>query len=330
MSQLPIGLADRPEHETLEVARPVGPIARVRVAVAVVAREPLLWALGALSFAIRGGWFLLAVPIITLPEESQLSTIFAPVLTTSGPSSGVLVLLGLAVVAALAVAVTAIVLAAYAEVSAFDRAVRRPETIELRSGRAALELGSGKGLVTRVAGVQASGLLATVVAAGLAGRRIPQIVVSELQFPSNATDSLVERVLGQVRGDLLVVVALVVVVDILVALASRRLMARRLGLTAATRPGPVAMARRLPRLLLTAVACWGITLAALVPILWAIELGWAAVRDVFLAPGGASGPEPVQQLLTLVGFVLLWIAGLALAGLASALRAALWTTAYLR
>ena len=221
------------------VTAPAGGLARVRAAVAVVAHEPSLWALGALSFAVRGGWLLLAVPIITFPGDGQLSTIFGPVLTTSGPSSGLAVLLAIAGVAALLLAGMAILLAAYADVAAFDRTVHSPETAELRAGRAPRELRGGerRGLVARVAGVQAVGLVGILAVAAVVGRRIPQIVVAELQFPSNATDSVITRVLGQIRGDLLVLAAVVVLVDIAVAILSRRLMARRFGLADGARPG---------------------------------------------------------------------------------------------
>jgi hypothetical protein len=301
--------------------------------VAVVAREPSLWALGAVSFAIRGGWLLLAVPIITFPEEGQLSTIFGPVLTTSGPSSGLAVLLAIAGVAALLVAGTAVLLAAYAEVSAFDRTVHREETIALRSGRQPRDLlgHERRGLVVRVAGVEALGLLAILVVASVVGRQIPQIVVNELQFPSNTTDTLVTRVLGEVRSDLLVLAVVVVLMDIAVAVASRRVMAGRFGLSdGASRPSLATAVRRLPRLVLTAVACWAVTIAVLLPVLWVTGFTWAAVRDLFLAPGTPSSLDLVRLVLTLIAFVATWVGGLALAGLASAFRAAFWTTTCLR
>lgn len=311
---------------------PVGGLARVRAAVVVVTREPSLWALGALSFAVRGGWLLLAVPIITFPGDGQLSTIFGPVLTTSGPSSGLAVLLAIAGVAALLLAGTATVLVAYSDVSAFDRTVHRPETIQLRSGRAPHEVGGGdrRGLVARVAGRHALGLVAILAVAAVVGRHIPQIVVAELQFPSNATDSVAARVLSEIRGDLLVLAVVVVLVDIAVAVLSRRTMARAFGLASGGSPGLRGAVRGLPRLLLTAVACWVVTVAVLIPVVWVSGTAWVAVRDLFLAPGVPSGPDLVRQMLTLAAFVATWIGALALAGFASAVRAALWTTSSLR
>jgi hypothetical protein len=304
----------------------------VRTALGVVAGEPSLWALGALSFAVRGGWFLLAVPIITFPGDGQLSTIFGPVLTTSGPSSGLAVLLAIAGFAALILAAAAISLAAFAEVSAFDRTVHRAETIELQAGRVLRDLRGGErcGLVARVAGLEALGLAAIVALAAVVGRRVPQIVVAELQFPSNATDSVITRVLGEIRAELLILAAVVVLVDIAVAVASRRMMARRFGLTAGVRPRPVAIVRGLPRVVLTALACWAVTIAVLVAVQWAIGFTWADVRDLFLAPGVTSGPDLVRETVTLVAFVATWVGGFALAGFASAVRAAFWTTGSLR
>jgi hypothetical protein len=299
---------------------------------AVVAHEPTLWALGALSFAIRGGWLLLAVPIITFPGDGQLSTIFGPVLTTSGPSSGLAVLLAVAVVAALIVAGAAICLAAFTEVSAFDRTVHRPETTGLRAGRAPHELGGGerRGLIARVAGLQVLGLVAILAVAAVVGRRIPQIVIAELQFPSNPTDPVITRVLGQIRGELLVLAAIAVLVDIAIAVASRRMLARRFGLADGVRANAPAIVRRLLRIALTALVCWAVTVAALLVALAAIGFTWTEVRDLFLAPAVASGPDLLREMVTLVAFVAAWIGGLALAGLASAFRAALWTTGSIR
>jgi len=332
MSRFRVGLARNPGSGAVRVSAPSGALAPVRAAAAVVAREPSLSALGALSFAVRGGWLLLAVPIITFPGEGQLSTIFGPVLTTSGPSSGLAVLLVIAGVAALVVAGTAMLLAAYAEVSAFDRIVRRAETIDLRSGPVPRELRARerRGLVARVAGVQSLGLVVILVVAGVVGRQIPQIVIAELQFPSNSTDTVVTRVLGEIRGELLVLAAVVVLVDIVVAVASRRVMASRSGLSGGGSPGFATAVRRLSRLVLTAAACWAVTIVVLLPILWVTGFTWAAVRDLFLAPGTPSKLDLIRLLLTLLAFVATWVGGLALAGLASALRAALWTTSYLR
>jgi hypothetical protein len=332
MSWLRVLSGRNPGGDSSAMTAPASGLARDRAALAIVWHEPSLWAFGALSFAVRGGWLLLAVPIITFPGDGQLSTIFGPVLTTSGPSSGLAVLLAIAGVAALLVAGVAILLAAYADVSAFDRTVHRRETAGLRSGRVARELvgGERRGLLARVAGVQALGLLAILAVAGVVGRQVPQIVVAELQFPSNATDPVVTRVLGQIRGDLLVLVAMVVLVDIAVAIVSRRLMARGFGLADGAHPGSRSAARGLPRIVLTAVTCWIVTVAVLVPVLWVSGLGWAAVRDLFLAPGMPSGPDLVRELLTLVAFVATWVAGFALAGLASAVRASLWTMGSLR
>jgi hypothetical protein len=332
MARFRVGLARTPGSDAVRMPAPGGAWARVRTAVHVVAHEPSLWVLGALSFGVRGGWLLLAVPIITFPEEGQLSTIFGPVLTSSGPSSALVVLIAIAGGAAILVACTAVLLAAYAEVSAFDRTVQRPESVALLVGRAprALRGRERRGLVARVAGAQAVGLVVILAVVALVGRRIPQIAIAELQFPSNSTDSLVTRVLGQVRGELLVLVVVVVLVDIAVALVSRRLMARRSGLSVAGRAGLGHAIRRLPRLALTAVACWAVTFAILLPVLWLTGYAWTAVRDLYLAPGGSASPDILRQWLTLAGFVAVWIGGLALAGLASALRAALWTTSLLR
>jgi hypothetical protein len=316
---------------SMAVAAPVTALTRVRAAIAVVAREPSLWALGALSFSIRGGWLLLAVPIITFPEEGQLSTILGPLLTTSGPNSALGVLLAVAGLLAIGIAGLVIVLASYAEVSVFDRAVHRPETLDLRAGRSPGEPGGPgrRSLVLRLAFLDVLGLVVILGVAGVVGRNIPKIATAELQFPTS-TDSLVARVIGEVRGELLVLAAVTVLADAVLAVLSRRLLVRRFGLAGGGRSSLGAAGRGLVWMAMTAVACWAVTVAVLVPVLWVTGFTWTAVRDLFLAPGLPSAPDVTRQMLTLVGFVATWIGGLALAGLASALRAALWTTSSLR
>jgi hypothetical protein len=329
MSRFRVGVTGLPSNGPLDASARSGAAARVRLAGTVVAHDPWLWALGALSFAVRGGWLLLAVPIITFPGDGQLSTIFAPVLTTSGPSFALVVLLAIAAGTALIVACLAVLLAAVAEVAAFERTVDRLETLKVRSARFPREAHGRGRIVPGVAIVLGVGLGTILALAGLAGRHIPQIVTAELQFPSNSTDSLVTRVLGQVRGDLLVLAAVVVLVDGILAIESRHLMASRLGLSDGWRSSFAPALRRVPRLLLAAIACWTVTFAALVSSLWAISVSWMAARDAFLAPAGSLGPDVAHQVLTLAVFVLVWIGALLVAGLASALRAALWTTSYL-
>ena len=129
--------------------------------------------------------------------------------------------------------------------------------------------------------------------------------------------------------------------EALVSLGSRRLLAVRFGLSpdgvVATTEGRTALAgaARLVtqpvRSLGVALLCWCVTIVGVGLALVAIEVAWSNARDVLLSLADTARPVVLlAALLELAVFCAVWLAGLLLVGVASALRTALWTVDALR
>ena len=105
----------------------------------------------------------------------------------------------------------------------------------------------------------------------------------------------------------------------MIGVASRRILARDFGLA----PAPSGKRWR-P---LVAALGWLVTLAVLLPSLWALSLIWHSVEQ-----GLAGFQAPVFGAVApaIVGLAVVWAVALVLTGFASALRGALWTVQELR
>ncbi|MBA3307740.1 MAG: hypothetical protein H0T04_03530 [Chloroflexi bacterium] len=315
--------------------------AGVTTAFVVTLGRPSLWLLGSLGFAARGGFLLLALPIITIPSPVVLSVIFRGRFAATGISSELELVVALLVAGLL---LGGLLLAALADVAAFERLIGDPESGELRAGVDArpLERGEGRRLVLTLAGIQALALLpAAIVSLGLY-QGLTSLVISEVQAPSSLETPLVLRVLEAARDPLLAFALLLLLADTLYALASRAVLARhfRVGLPGRPRPSGAAAAAihgaerlvvRPLRTLATGALAWSVSLVVLLPIVWASSVAWDGVRGAYLAPGGLSEPTTLLLVfLVSLAFAAIWVAGSILAGFASALRAALWSAEALR
>ncbi|MDQ3493047.1 MAG: hypothetical protein M3452_07285 [Chloroflexota bacterium] len=315
--------------------------AGVSTAFAVTLGQPSLWLLGALGFAGRGGFLLLALPIITIPSPVVLSTIFRGSFATTGLSSDLESLLLLLVGVLL---VGGLLLAAYADVAAFERLARDPESDELRAGLAprGLQPGDRRRLVLVLGGIQAVALVpALIVVSGLY-EGMTALVTQELRAPSSLEVPLVLRILEGARDQLLVLALLILAADAVHALASRGVLAWRLQVGAADGPrassvlwaamrGAERLVARPLRTAANVALTWAITLLVLAPIVWASLVAWDGVRAVFLSPAGLTEPMDLAlAILATAGLAAIWLAGAILAGSASALRAAVWSADALR
>lgn len=315
--------------------------ASVATAFLVTLGRPSLWLLGALGFAARGGFLLLALPIITIPSPVVLSVIFRGRFSATGISPE---LEAVVVLLASGLLLGGLLLAALADVAAFERLIGDPESSELRAGVEARRpvSGEGKRLVLTLAGIQALALLpAAIVALGLY-QGLTSLVISEVQAPSSLDTPLVLRVLERARDPLLAFALLLLLADMLYALASRAVLAWhfRVGLPGRPRPGsaPAAAMRGAERLVIrplrtlgTGVLAWSVSLVVLLPVAWASSVAWDGVRSAYLATGSPSEPTTLPlTFLASLAFAAIWVAGSILAGFASAVRAALWSADALR
>lgn len=292
-----------------------------------VVADPSLWLLGTLGFIARGGILVLALPMWNLPEPVELSTFLSPDLVAA-PTPGLLELL-VAVVALISAVVLllALVVGAVADVACFERVAgalrgwRSPERgLERpRAWRLRAELVGLSGLLLLPAGVA---LVAAVA-------RIADVAHAEVLNPSSLRDPLVLRVVAGALPSLLLLAAALVVGEAVISVASRRALARGLGFGMRARADSH-RARRFGLVVATALAAWGVTLALLVPVVALIAGAWRVLEASYLSGTTLGDPrESLVAVLLTVAFVALWLAALVAAGLASAVRSALWTIRYL-
>lgn len=287
--------------------------------VGAVLSRPSLWLLGALGFMVRGGIVLLALPVLILPSPVALRVLLGDNLTSTGFTAGFYVMLAVAAALLVALALAVLVVIARVELAAFER-LRGRRVVERR------------GLLGSLFTVQLIGLCALVAAAIPLVVGAVSVTYAELIRPTLGAP-LYDRVLGQLGGPLFLLLAVLVLVEIASAVASRRLMlaADRAGsavgspLTAVLIGLGRPVIRPLPTLA-TALIGWLVTLGLLAPAVWALDLAWGTARGALLSTQSLPGGEQVGSLIAVMALCAAWLLTLAAAGLASALRAGLWSS----
>lgn len=304
----------------------------VSVALAVAIGRPVLWLFGALGFAARGGLVLLALPIITIPSPVILSILLqdqfdATGITISGEVAamlGGLVLFG--------IVVPGLLLAAYADVTAFERLVEDPDTEELRAGASAADIDgpARRRLVVMIAAIQALALVPVALAAALIAGPIYDVALREQLLPSDGAIPLVLRIVRGAREPLAFLLVALVIADLVYAIASRSVLTRHSGLVQRDRRDRRERARAV-RTFGSAILAWLVTIAIVGPVLWAIVVSWDGVRNVLLSSAGMTDPQALPStLIATILFAAIWVAGTILTGFASAVRAALWSVEAIR
>lgn len=304
--------------------------AGLTTALAAVAGQPRLWLFGMVGFLLRGGVLLLAVPIVILPTQVEARLLIGNYLGSTGFTSGFWVLLGAAAVCAAVFSVAVLVVLARTELAAFE--TFQPTALS-RDARVRLSL--------RLFGIQVLTLVALLASAAPLASAVGQTAFAEIVRPSSSS-SIYERVLGGVGAPLFFFVVALVLIEMVSALATREVLvratggrrqagSRRLWLLPAI---GLALARPVVsplRTLGTAALGWVVTAAVLLPALWAISIAWQAVRGAFLtAVGFSDSAEVLGMILVALALAAAFVLAIALAGFASALRAALWSVERLR
>jgi hypothetical protein len=177
-----------------------------------------------------------------------------------------------------------------------------------------------------------------LLAALATARRVGVVLVDELQLPSSIDVPLYERVAMGVAPELVATIVVAVFAGICVSLATRRLLVWRYGIipvrvaggeVRVALAGALRIVRHPLRTCLNALLAWSVTLATLLPALFAVALAWGSVRDVLIA----SRRDPdwlVAAAVAVTIFAAVWVGGIVLTGLGSAIRAAIWTVDALR
>lgn len=321
-----------------------GTAAAIDAAQSSVTHDPALWLLGALSFCVRGGVLLILLPILWVPSPVLLSVFLGRYITTSGLSPDVVpVALSVGLGAGVAL-IAAVALAAYAQLASVERIAGGPETASLRMGRTPRRLPGRErtAIVLRLTVVNLASLVPVVLLLPVIGARIGDAGLAELQLPSSTDTPFVLAVLGRVQTELLILAGVVVVMDVLAALAAHQLLAARLGVAQPARntprhpdlralaAGAVRIVRQPFRTFLVLALAWLLTIGSVAASVGATLLGWGTLRTVlFQATPTATAQAEVAlivQLFALAFFGVIWVASITLLGFASSLRGALWTT----
>ena len=266
------------------------------------------WPVGTLGFLVRGGIVVLALPLLTLPSPVGLATLLGPAVISSGrldgPLLSLLVVSSLALVLILAVA---LVLAAIAQQAIHARWGLRPST-------------SPRVVVRRLSAVELLGLapIAAVVAVTISG--VVDEVRNELLLPGDLAVPLVARIVARAVVPLGAMAVAIVVAEAIDGTLARRVLVQD---RATRRPW-----RDLWSVVATASLCWTVTLAVLLPGLVVISATWQAARVAvsrMLRPETTSA-DAVLTLLAVGIMVAVWLGVLLLCGVASIVRAHLWTS----
>jgi hypothetical protein len=264
------------------------------------------------AFLVRGGIFVVLLPIITIPTPAALATLFAPSineLAFGGLTPAVLVAIAGAVVVAVMVIAAAGLSGAW-----LDREQLREAAVEdeLDLGWTPVETSLREALSLRL-----SAHLPTLAALTYATFRVIGATYDELLAPGDAAVPIVVRVIERVPEAVALLVLTWLAGEAVGGLAARRA-AVGAPFGAALRQGAWELLRA--RSLATLVLTTGGLVLVMVPFLIAVARAWNQLRDVLLAP-----LDPVLVLAALLVLVASWILGLAVVGAALAWRVAAWT-----
>jgi hypothetical protein len=279
--------------------------------VATLAR-PSWWAMALAAFLVRGGFFLILLPVVSLPTTAGVATAIAPTLQE--------LVLGRQTIEGVAVGAVALVLL----LAGLAAAALAGSWLDLALVRAAatdedVELGWAPhhGSVREALAIRLAAHLPTLIALGYAFVRLVSVAYEELTAPGVTTLPVVARVVARAPEALLFPLIAWLAGETVGSLAARRSAA---GMRSA--PALLVSARQVlgRRGMATLLATSGVVIGVWVPYLLAASAAWSHLRAYLL-----DGATDVQLAAALVLFVATWVLGLAVGGAALALRATAWT-----
>ena len=281
---------------------------RLTAALRMAVSDPGAWPAGMLGFLVRGGLVVLALPILTLPTPVGVATLLGPAVISTGRLDGPLrsLLVGAGVVLA-ALLAGALLLAALAQHLVHTRwrlPGARPAGVTVR------------GLV----GVELVAITPIVLVVVATMATIVDEVRGELLLPGDLAVPFAARVVVRMVIPLGALAAAIVVAEAIDGSLARRILLPR-------RRDP-SVWRALMGVVATAVLAWLATLVVLVPGVAVIGATWEAVRVAWsrLPPAEATSPDVILAVVAVVAMIAVWLGVLLLCGIASIVRAHLWTT----
>jgi len=289
-------------------------VSTLATALRIALSRPTLWVLGLGTFLLRGGIVLVLLPIVVVPTPVGIGNLVAPslmeislgaipmgfVLASIGIGAGVVLWLGLA---------------------GWLAAMLEAAAIRMAAGRGADDVPPRRE-GARILACRLICLLPLAVALALGSVRIVFVTYQELTLPSDSATPVAIRVLRDAPDVPIAILLIWMSAEIVAAVAARRIVLGDERVRTALRSAIGSIARRplaaLAHFWLPTIVLTSIVLAAAL----ASSAAWTAVRTTLEA-----GQDPIGALIATVALVATWIAGIALIGLASAWRAAVWTVA---
>lgn len=264
------------------------------------------------AFLVRGGFVLIALPIVSVPTAAGIVTAVSPTLEgiwLGKPSlEGALVGSVLVVLALSGLAVVALA------GSWLDLALVREATEDEDVDRGWRPTRSS---VTQALSIRLVAHVPTLLATVYGVVRVVDVGYAEFTSPSDAGVPIVDRVLVRVPDVVLLLIAAWLVGETVGSLAARRASAGSRATSAlAASVRQVVSPRGLATLALTSAAIVGLML----PFAVASSRSWDNLRGYLI--GGATEIELAAALVLLVAA---WVLGLAILGAALAWRATAWT-----
>jgi len=301
------------------------------------AARPDMWAVALAGFLVRGGILVLAIPILILPTPIGVASfIGADAVTAAGPTDRFVV-----VAAAVGVVLAVAVLAGFIVGAIADRVVLRAWATDgrpaaaawagaPRAGATAPRAGATapaparSGAVAGVARVVAVRLVATiplVVAAAWAIPRVASAGFRELTLPDDLATPFPLRVLAAAPEAVAAIVVGLLACELVAGIATAHVVADGSSVPRSLWCVVVDLVRRpIPILVTFAVGVAALLLLVGAPLAVA-TVAWGAARDAF------AGSAPVAATAAVVTLSAGWVAGLLLAGSASAWRRAAMASA---
>jgi hypothetical protein len=280
--------------------------------VATLAR-PEWWAMALAAFLVRGGFFLIVLPIVSIPTAAGIISAVSP--TLEGIWLGKPSLDGVLVGSLVITLVLAGLMAAALAGSWLDLALVREATEDEDVDRG---WRSTRPSILQALSIRLTAHVPTLLAIAYGSLRLVDVGYSEFTSPSDAGVPIVDRILVRVPDVVLLLLAAWLIGETVGSLAARRAASG----TPASRAITASVRQVLsPRGLATLGLTSGAILGLMLPFVVAASRSWDNLRVYLLA-----GADPVEQGAALVLLVASWVLGLAILGAALAWRATVWTS----
>lgn len=297
----------------------------VAAGVVVTLVRPATWVVALAGFLAGGGVIALAWPIVVLPTPSGIQNLLgAPVSTLAfgNPSPELIRVAVVSGVTLAALFVAGLLTGAWAErrgiVLVLDGAAEEGYTAP--PPRVAESPGPGAPGLVRIALIRVFALVPPLAAFAIGWPTLYSVVYKELILPEDLATPLPVRVIAQVPLLLAAIIGSWLLADAAAAVGVRRLVIERRGVLRAWALGWADLVRRPHRIIPVALLGDLALVITAGPALVAAALAWVRVREALELGGG-----PLVGVAIVAVWVAIWLGAVVLAGVAAAVRAALFT-----